>query len=68
VFIITQDEIAKILKKAGWTETGRGKGSHRVFVSPDGKKVTTIPKPRRKDIEKGTLGEIKRQTGIDEIK
>jgi predicted RNA binding protein YcfA (HicA-like mRNA interferase family) len=68
VVIITQDEVAKILKKAGWTETGRGKGSHKVFVSPDGKNVTTIPKPKTKDIPKGTLGEIRRQTGVREIK
>jgi predicted RNA binding protein YcfA (HicA-like mRNA interferase family) len=46
VIAINQDEIAKILKRAGWTDTGRGKGSHRVFVSPDGKKVTTVPKPK----------------------
>jgi predicted RNA binding protein YcfA (HicA-like mRNA interferase family) len=65
---ITQDEVAKILKKAGWVETGRGKGSHRVFISPDGKKVTTIPKPKRKGIAKGTLAEIRRQTGVEEIK
>jgi predicted RNA binding protein YcfA (HicA-like mRNA interferase family) len=68
VSTITQDEVAKTLKKAGWIETGRGKGSHRVFISPDGKKVTTVPKPKRKDIEKGTLAEIRRQTGVEEIK
>jgi predicted RNA binding protein YcfA (HicA-like mRNA interferase family) len=68
VVIITQDEVARILKKAGWIETGRGKGSHRVFVSPDGKKVATVPKPKGKDIAKGTLGEIRRQTGVSEIR
>ena len=68
VTAITQDEIAKILRKAGWVDTGRGKGSHKVFVSPDGKKVTIVPKPKKKDIEKGTLNEIRKQTGINEIR
>ena len=63
---ISQDDVMKILLKHGWTDTGRGKGSHKTFVSADMKKVTTVPK--RKDLNKGTLRAIRKQTGIDDIK
>jgi predicted RNA binding protein YcfA (HicA-like mRNA interferase family) len=63
---ISQDEIANILKRHGWIDTGRGKGSHKVFVEPKTKKVTTVP--HGKDIPKGTLAQIRKQTGIGEIR
>ena len=66
VAAISQDEVIKILLKHGWADTGRGKGSHKTFISVDMKKVTTVPK--RKDLSKGTLRAIRKQTGIDEIK
>ncbi|MDR1379220.1 MAG: type II toxin-antitoxin system HicA family toxin [Synergistaceae bacterium] len=65
---MNQDEVAKILKKAGWIDTGKGKGSHKVFISPDGKAVTTVPKPKTADIPPGTLAKIRKQTGTKEIK
>jgi len=66
VTIISRDEAIKILLKHGWVDTGRGKGSHKVFVSADMAKVTTIP--MGKDLGKGLLSAIRRQTGISEIK
>lgn len=63
---IKSDDVIKILKKAGWIDTDRGKGSHKVFIDPTTKRITTIP--RDKDLSKGTLAAIRRQTGIDEIK
>ena len=63
---MSQDEVIKILQNHGWIDTGRGKGSHKVFVSADMKRTTTIPK--RKDLGKGILSEIRKQTGIDIIK
>ena len=63
---MSQEEVIKILQKYGWIDTGRGKGSHKVFVSADMKQTTTIPK--RKDLGKGILAAIRKQTGIDEIK
>ncbi|MDR3278894.1 MAG: type II toxin-antitoxin system HicA family toxin [Synergistaceae bacterium] len=65
---ISQDDIIKILKRHGWTDTGRGKGSHKVFFDPATKRTTTVPKPKNKDIPKGTLAQIRQQTGINEIK
>lgn len=67
VDIITQGEVIKILKKAGWLDTGRGKGSHKVFFDPVSKRTTTVPK-KEKDLPKGTLNVIRKQTGINEIK
>jgi predicted RNA binding protein YcfA (HicA-like mRNA interferase family) len=68
VIRIGQDDVAKILKKHGWADTGRGKGSHRVFIEPSTGRVATVPKPKGKDLPKGTLAEIRRETGINEIR
>jgi predicted RNA binding protein YcfA (HicA-like mRNA interferase family) len=66
VVSISRDEVITILKKNGWIDTRRGKGSHKVFVEPKTGKVTTIP--QRTDLGKGLLSEIRKQTGIDEIR
>ena len=66
VVSINQDDVMKMLQKAGWIDTGRGKGSHKVFVNPDTGQVTTIP--HNKNIPKGVLAAIRRQTGIKEIR
>jgi predicted RNA binding protein YcfA (HicA-like mRNA interferase family) len=58
---ISSDEIEETLRKAGWQIRQGGK-NHKVAVSPDGKKRTTIP--RRRELAPGTLGAIERQTGI----
>lgn len=59
---INQKDVIKILKKAGWIETKRGKGSHVVMIEPTTGATTTIP--HDKEIPKGTLAEITRQTGV----
>jgi predicted RNA binding protein YcfA (HicA-like mRNA interferase family) len=63
---INQKEIVGILKKHGWIETKRGNGSHVIMVDPDTDAITTIP--HNKEIPKGTLAAIRRQTKIDEIR
>jgi predicted RNA binding protein YcfA (HicA-like mRNA interferase family) len=63
---ISQDDVVKILKRHGWIDTERGKGSHRVFIEPETKKVTTVP--HGSDIPKGTLAAIRKQTGLKEIR
>lgn len=62
---ISQDDVVRILKKNGWIDTGRGKGSHLVFFHPETKQRTTVPSG--KNLKKGTLAAIRRQTGIREI-
>ncbi|NLK19326.1 MAG: type II toxin-antitoxin system HicA family toxin [Synergistaceae bacterium] len=63
---IGRDEVVRILLRAGWVNTGRGKGSHLVFFHPETKRRTTVP--YGKDLPKNTLAAIRRQTGIDEIR
>ncbi|MDR3264702.1 MAG: type II toxin-antitoxin system HicA family toxin [Synergistaceae bacterium] len=65
---INQEDVIRILERHGWVSTGRGKGSHKVLFDPATKRITTVPKPKNKDIPTGTLSKIRQQTGIDEIK
>ena len=66
--IINKKEIVKILKKAGWIETDLGNGSHIVFIHPETGGRTVVPNNKGKDIPKGTLAAIRRQTGINDIR
>ena len=63
---IKRDDVIKVPVRTGWEDTGRGKGSHSVFIPPETKRITTIP--FIKEIPKGTLAAIRRQTGLDEIR
>ncbi len=63
---IGRDEVVRILQKAGWISTGRGKGSHMVLFHPETKKRT--PVPYGKDLPKSTLAAIRCQTGVEEIR
>ena len=65
---INKKEIVKILKKASWIETDLGNGSHIVFIHPETGGRTVVPNNKGKDIPKGTLAAIRRQTGIDDIR
>lgn len=55
-------EIISKLEAAGWVQV-RQRGSHVRMTSPDGKRHTTVPHPK-KDIKPGTLASIERQTGV----
>jgi predicted RNA binding protein YcfA (HicA-like mRNA interferase family) len=55
------DVIAK-LKADGWYEV-RVKGSHHHFKHPTKPGIVTVPHPKR-DIPKGTLASIQRQSGL----
>lgn len=55
-------EVIAALKRAGWTEV-RQKGSHVRLTSPDGKRHTTVPHPK-KDLKTGTLKAIEEQSGV----
>ena len=61
--ILSGYELIKILKKAGFAEK-RQKGSHVILVkeSPDGKISTVVPLHR--EVDKGTLLEILRQSRL----
>jgi predicted RNA binding protein YcfA (HicA-like mRNA interferase family) len=56
-------EVIKALSKVGFQPV-RQKGSHIIMVkeTPDGKRSTVVP--LHKEVDKGTLLEIIRQTGL----
>lgn len=55
-------DVIKALKAAGWVEVDQ-KGSHKQFAHPDRPGRVTVQHPR-KDIPRGTLGSIERQSGL----
>jgi len=61
--ILSGRDVIKILSKQGFT-VARQKGSHIILVkeSKDGKKGVVVP--NHKEIDKGTLLEIIRQSGM----
>ncbi len=52
----------KALKSAGWEQVAQ-KGSHVQFKHPDKKGRVTVPHPK-KDIPKGTLRSVEKQSGL----
>ena len=61
--VLSGHDVIKILSKQGFT-IARQKGSHVILikVSKDGKKGVVVP--NHKEIDKGTLLEIIRQSGM----
>lgn len=55
-------EIIKALEKDGWIEVGQ-KGSHKQFKHPEKKGRVTVPHPK-KDLPKGTVRSIEKQSGM----
>lgn len=59
----TAKEIVKILVSRGFV-LDRTKGSHHIYMLPDGTKRVIVPMHNR-DIPKGTFHSILKQAGID---
>lgn len=57
----SREVIAK-LEAAGWHAV-RTRGSHVRMTSPDGRRHTTVPHPK-KDLKRGTLKAIEKDTGV----
>jgi predicted RNA binding protein YcfA (HicA-like mRNA interferase family) len=55
-------DVIKALKSAGWEQVAQ-KGSHVQFKHPDRKGRVTVPHPK-KDIPKGTLRSVEKQSGL----
>ena len=55
-------QMIRILERNGWYEVARA-GSHVQFRHPEIKGRVTVPHPR-KDLPKGTVKSIERQSGI----
>ncbi|MFZ1320555.1 MAG: type II toxin-antitoxin system HicA family toxin [Ignavibacteria bacterium] len=61
--VLTSNDIIKILEKNGF-KLVRTKGSHHIFRNEQSKKMTVVPF-HKKNLPKGTLLEILKQSGID---
>jgi len=61
---MTGKELIKILKKNGWV-LDRISGSHHILIK-EGKRAVPVPVHRKKDLSKGLLNAILKQTGIKE--
>jgi predicted RNA binding protein YcfA (HicA-like mRNA interferase family) len=59
---VKSGRLIKLITKDGW-QLVRTKGSHHHFKHPTKKGIVTIPHPK-KDIPKGTVGNILRQAGL----
>jgi predicted RNA binding protein YcfA (HicA-like mRNA interferase family) len=54
------DEITRILRRAGWTQTSGGKGSHEKWIDADGKRVVIVPRSKSRH----TANEVLKQAGL----
>jgi len=61
--ILSGKEVAKILSKLGYKHI-RTRGSHMIFVKETGEGKKTIPVPNHKELARGTLRAIIKQTGL----
>ena len=61
--ILSGTELCKILEKFGFKEIRR-RGSHIVMQKIVENKTITVPAPNHKELKKGTLMSIIRQSGI----
>ena len=57
--VLTAREITKVLKKIGFKNTRKSRGSHFRYVHPDGRK-TTVPVHKGKNIGRGLLRKMLR--------
>lgn len=62
--VLNYKTLTKKLKKIGFREYRKGKGSHILWVRDTDKKVIPIPFHGNKDLRTGTLQEICRQVGV----
>lgn len=60
-------EVIEILEAHGWREV-RVRGSHRHFKHPDFAPVVTVAGKRSDTIKPGTLANMRRKSGIEELR
>lgn len=61
-------EVRKALREAGWSIL-RITGSHEVWCHPDGRRVAVAAGGKdNRDVPHGTLGNIRRATGLEDLR
>ncbi len=61
--VLKSDEVIKVLLRLGFVNTRKSKGSHFRYAHPDGRR-TTVPMHKGKDISKGLLKQILKDTNV----
>ncbi len=61
--ILKPHEVIDVLQRLGFIEA-RQSGSHRIFSHTENKKIIPVPVHGNRDIKKGTLHSIIKQTGL----
>ena len=60
-------EVIAALENAGWVQVGQ-QGSHRQFRHPQRLGKVTVAGNRNKTLSVGTLANIRRQSGLEELR
>lgn len=61
--VLSGIQVCKLLERYGFKEVRR-KGSHIVMQKRTGNSTITVPIPNHKELKKGTLKSIIRQSGV----
>jgi predicted RNA binding protein YcfA (HicA-like mRNA interferase family) len=54
------DEIARLLRQAGWSKTSGGKGRHEKWADADKKRIVIVPRSKSRH----TANEVLKQAGL----
>jgi predicted RNA binding protein YcfA (HicA-like mRNA interferase family) len=60
-------KVIELLEANGW-ELKRMRGSHRQYRRMGNPNVVTVAGKPNEDVDKGTLGDIRRDSGIEDIR
>lgn len=61
---IKPNEVIRKLRKAGFLFDRHAKGSHEIWFNPATRRYTVVPNHPGKDVPKGTLRAIVRESGL----
>ena len=60
-------EVRRALRRAGWIKV-RQTGSHERWLSPDAKRGVTVSGKDSETVPAGTLSNMRRDTGMEELR
>lgn len=64
---MTYDEVVRRLERDGWIRRGKGKGSHRVYSHPRKVGRVVVAYHRGKSVKPGTLRDIAKAAGWEDV-
>ena len=63
----TYRDVRRALREAGW-QPARQRGSHEVWLSPDGASHVIVAGKDSATVKRGMLAAIRRQTGLEDLR